>query len=135
MSDPGVGGGAPQAERLRVLLVEDDDDLREITAECLGMEGFETDAARDGLDALERLQADPLPHALVLDLVMPRMGGLELLERMRASSRLAGIPVVVVTGTPPATRPAAEALLQKPVDFGQLCRVLLRILERSAASG
>ena len=126
----GGNGSARTRARWRVLLVEDDEDLREITAECLDLEGFAVDSAGDGVAALERLARDPLPDVLVLDLIMPRMGGLELLERMRASQRLAPVPVVVVTGTPPSTRPPAEALLQKPVDFGQLCRVLLRVLDR-----
>ncbi|HZZ85041.1 MAG TPA: response regulator [Anaeromyxobacteraceae bacterium] len=127
---PSGGGPAPVCAQWRVLLVEDDDDLREITAECLALEGFLVDAACDGVAALEQLERDPLPDVLILDLVMPRMGGLELMERLLASPRLAPLPVVVVTGTPPSARPRVEAMLQKPVDFGQLCRVLLRVLER-----
>lgn len=78
----------------RVLVVDDDLDVREVLAEYLGMHGFEVLQATNGLEAL--LQVKRMrPSGVVLDLQMPRLGGFEALKRIRAFDRT--IAVVVVT--------------------------------------
>lgn len=81
-----------------VLIVEDDVDARESVADLLRDEGFEVLTAGDGVEALEVLMRVPPPSAVVLDLSLPRMGGLELLERVREQERLSGLHVCVLSG-------------------------------------
>lgn len=115
-----------------ILVVEDDADLREVLAESLRLEGHEVLESVDGLDALERLRGGARPALVVLDLVMPRMDGRQLLTTMRADAALADIPVVLVTGTPPRDlAEAVDAILKKPIGIQDL----LRCIGRRCAGG
>ena len=68
-------------------MVEDDCRVRAMAADCLRARGYDVVEAADGAEALERLDADPVPVDLVLtDVVMPRMGGMELCEAARAAA-------------------------------------------------
>jgi CheY-like chemotaxis protein len=90
----------PRSRRLAplcALVVEDDEAIRETVCEVLRMEGFAVTEATDGLDALEVLEAGPLPDVVVLDFMMPRMDGLEVLQHVRESERLRLLPIVVMT--------------------------------------
>src|SRR3989454_6098041 len=88
-----------------VVVVEDDPDLREIYAEYLEGKGFSVARAANGLDALLKIKR-ARPTSVVLDLLMPRLGGLEALRRIKAFDP--SIRVVVVTGAqdPAVTRQA-----------------------------
>ena len=82
-----------------VLLVEDDDDIREDLAEVLADAGFAVIPARDGVDALERLaDASGALCVVLLDVMMPRMDGPTLRERLRADARFGAVPVVLMSG-------------------------------------
>ena len=59
--------------------------------------GFRVLLAKDGLDAMEKLSADELPSVVLSDIEMPRMDGFDLVRNMRADSRLAGLPVIMIT--------------------------------------
>jgi len=103
------------ANRVVVLVVEDDDDLREYFQCILRQAGLEVRAAADGLQAL-RLLEQTRPHLIVLDLYLPHVSGGDLIAELEASERLRGIPIVVVTGTqftPDNTN--VRFRLQKPV--------------------
>lgn len=106
----------------RVLVVDDDDDTREILADALRGEGLEVDEARDGQEALERLRLDPLPDVIVLDEQMPRVCGVEFRRRQLGDPRLASVPVVLATGMPETpTDPLAHLpRLQKPFSLHEL---------------
>jgi CheY-like chemotaxis protein len=80
-----------------VLLVDDDDDLRQCLVDVLEDEGFLTQTASSGREALELLQNPELPGLILLDLMMPDLNGWQFYERKQADPRLAGIPVLVVT--------------------------------------
>lgn len=80
----------------RILIVEDTELLRRIYHDRLVQEGYTVYTAADGLEAVQQMRAVPVDLVL-LDLIMPRMGGLEVLETMKADPRLAGIPVIVLT--------------------------------------
>jgi CheY-like chemotaxis protein len=111
----------------RVLLVEDDDDLREVLAECLRFEGYEVEEAADGADALARLQVGARPALVLLDLVMPRMDGRQLLAAMRVDADLADIPVVLATGTPPQDLgQEVQQILPKPIGIDDLLACVRR---------
>jgi two-component system, chemotaxis family, chemotaxis protein CheY len=116
-----------------ILLVEDDRAIRESFLEALEDEGYTAVGAIDGVDALDRLHKDgPLPELIVLDLMMPRMNGIELLQELAGEEGWSKIPVLVVTADASARR-KAEALgvagfLKKPVRLNQLFAAVERIL-------
>ena len=86
---------AEQAGAKKVLVVDDDQDMRAAVAEFLNMQGFEVVEASNGLEAL--LQVKRLrPYGVVLDIMMPRLGGLQALQHIRAFDPR--IRVVVVSG-------------------------------------
>ncbi|HET9793477.1 MAG TPA: response regulator [Thermoanaerobaculia bacterium] len=80
-----------------VLVVEDDDDVREALLLLLENEGVRAVGATDGRDALERLEAGFRPSLILLDLMMPVMDGERFLRARKADPNLASIPVVVVS--------------------------------------
>lgn len=80
----------------RALVVEDDDDTRELMRRLLVGEGWIVGTARNGRDALALLTAEP-PHLILLDLLMPEMDGFEFLAELRATPEFRAIPVVIVT--------------------------------------
>ncbi len=114
----------------RILVVDDNDALRENIAEALQLEGYEVAVASDGSGALARLGEDPSFNAVLLDLVMPGMDGRELLQRIRHDPRLAGLRVVMTTGhTGPRARSGvpADAFLTKPFGVNELLAALHKV--------
>jgi CheY-like chemotaxis protein len=109
------------SHRPRILVVDDNDALRENLAECLEDEGYQVLEARDGHGALSILSEDPLPVAVLVDMVMPGMAGAELVARIRGEPRLAGLRLVLSTGmAPPRGTVAADAILVKPFGMADL---------------
>jgi CheY-like chemotaxis protein len=86
----------PSALRARLLLVDDDDALAEMYALQLTASGFLVTTARSGVEALA-LVNDVLPDLIYLDLGLPGMTGLEVLERLRGAPNTAGVPIVILT--------------------------------------
>jgi two-component system, OmpR family, alkaline phosphatase synthesis response regulator PhoP len=80
----------------RVLIVEDDADIRELIRYNLAEEGFAVDEAADGAQALDRMQRR-MPDLVVLDLMLPGMPGLEICRRIRSAPATAQLPVLIVT--------------------------------------
>lgn len=80
----------------RVLIIEDDGFLASIYAQKLEVEGFEVSFATNGEDGLKLAQKDS-PDLVLLDLLMPKMNGFEVLEKMKADPELVSIPVLVLT--------------------------------------
>ena len=117
----------------RVLVVDDDDAIRECISEVLRDEGYEVICAGNGaqaLDVLEQGGAGGAPGLVLLDLMMPVMSGWEVLERMQESARLSQVPVVVVSAM---CAPGVCAHLGKPVDIEILLRTVARFARASAA--
>jgi CheY-like chemotaxis protein len=114
-------GRVEKARGCRVLVVEDDPDLREMMAQLLTLEGFESEVAVNGQDALEKAQTYR-PKVIVLDLMMPVMDGWAFRVHQRLDPVIASIPVVVLSAAPPErlVNIGAEAVLQKPFDYEQL---------------
>nr|WP_253895447.1 response regulator [Corallococcus exercitus] len=78
------------------MVVDDDPDILEALSEILEAEGFEIRRARNGKEALERLEPDP-PDLILLDLMMPVMDGWEFAQRMRQKPDFASIPIIVLS--------------------------------------
>jgi CheY-like chemotaxis protein len=99
-----------------ILIVEDDDDIRELLAAMLRREGYNVLEAEHGAQALEILETESIePCLILLDLMMPVMTGQELLKVLSDSDRLASVPVVVVSaGGRPEETPEARHFVRKP---------------------
>lgn len=105
-----------------VLVIEDDQDTREMLGRFLELEGFHVETAANGRQALERLGSGVHASVIVLDLMMPVMDGWQFrLEQIRDAS-LSHIPVIVVSaaGRDRIDKIKAEAYLSKPVDLDEL---------------
>ncbi len=94
----------------RVLIAEDEDNLVEALTFILGREGHEVCSVADGEAALKSVRAD-LPDLLILDVMLPRLNGFEVLKALRADPVLKSLPVVVLTAKTQAhDRQMAEAI-------------------------
>jgi CheY-like chemotaxis protein len=94
--DPRHDGGAKQSKApAKVLVIDDDDDVRSLYVECLGLLGYDVSQAADGLAALE-IMARNLPDVLVTDFAMPRLNGAELVKIARSKGY--EIPVIFASG-------------------------------------
>lgn len=118
----------------RILVVEDDQAVRESLAEVLSDDGFEVTCAANGREALERLHA-AAPALILLDLAMPVMDGWAFRAAQRRDPSVAGIPVVVLSAShgsdiPGATALGVEAFLPKPIDLQRLLGTLRRLAAR-----
>lgn len=80
-----------------VLLVEDDSFISGMYRAKLTNLGFSVEVIEDGEAAWERLQKDPLPHLLLLDVVLPKRDGFEILEGLKKDTRTASLPVILLT--------------------------------------
>jgi len=115
----------------RILVVEDDPDIREMLMTCLSQEG-EVEGAADGLEALERLARGPTPSVLLLDLRMPRLSGEELLRAMEFSPSRP--PVVTMSACTNEAPPGSWAHLDKPFAIEDAIAALREVC-REAAEG
>ena len=82
-----------------VLVVEDDEDLRTVIADVLRDEGMKVAEAVDGVEALTWLHAHERPKMILLDLMMPRMDGIQFRAAQLAEPELASVPVVFMTAS------------------------------------
>lgn len=83
-------------EKHRVLVVDDEPDLVQIIQGALEKEGFEVDAAYDGVEGLAKVKANP-PTAIVLDVMMPEMDGWKVCKELKDDERYCDIPIVMLT--------------------------------------
>ena len=122
---------------MRILVVDDDRAVRESLRRSLAFNGYDVDLATDGLDALVQLAARR-PDAVVLDVMMPRVGGLETCRRLRADGD--DVPILVLTARDSvADRVAgldagADDYLVKPFALEELLARLRALLRRTGQS-
>lgn len=122
-----------------VLLVDDDESLLDLMDHVVKKEGFRTERAMDGPEALAKTAA-LAPDAIVLDFMLPQMGGYEVLRELQAQGR-GDIPIVVVTGRAMDVKsiamvrdePNVKDFLVKPVRPASLIAALHRVLGTSPA--
>jgi CheY-like chemotaxis protein len=123
------------AGRPRILLVEDDFALRAYLAELLIQEGYDVVCAADGAEAIGRLQREAAPPAaILLDIMLPRIGGISFRQMQLRSADLRDVPTVAMTGTRDAqglNNLGFEAVLNKPVDLGRLVDMLAKFCPQS----
>ena len=120
---------------MRVLVADDDRTLTHILSATFVKRGWEAKEALDAMQALMLAKQVPRPDLILLDINMPGGTGLMTLERLKASSLTASIPVVVVTGSndPDAPKEAkklgAIGFVKKPVDPEKLARAIEQFLK------
>src|SRR4051812_35960897 len=127
----------PRGESV-VLVVDDDDDIRTAVQEVLEGEGYSTQGASNGKEALDLLQAPgSLPALVLLDLMMPEMDGWELLVRMDQDPTLHRVPVALMSAHPSIRKAfdddrgrsmAASMLLPKPLNLLRLLSIVERVV-------
>ena len=120
-------------ESRRILLVEDDNDLREAVEEVLAEAGHTVVSAVDGADGLRRM-AECLPDVVVLDLMMPKLDGWQFRIAQRSNPMLAGTPVVVISASNSPTAEAVDAdlYLRKPLDAPSLLQAIDGVINARA---
>jgi len=125
----------------RILVVEDDPDIAELVARYLDKAGFTTERVATGRDALTAIVARP-PDALVLDLMLPHVDGLEVCRAVRANDRTAALPIIMLTARAEESERivglelGADDYLAKPFSPNELVarvRALLRRAQRGAS--
>lgn len=113
-----------------VLVIDDDPDILESMTFVLESAGYRVSTATNGAEALDHLRGNVAPCLILLDLMMPVMNGWQFRAEQSRDSKLAGIPVVVVTGAGHALQKAASlgvaGCLEKPVDLDELISVARR---------
>ena len=111
----------------RLLLVEDNDDIRESLTRLLESKGYVVDAARHGQEALQKLRQNGPPCLAIMDLIMPVMDGWQLRRELLKDEKFAAVPVVIVSGVAnlqKASSVDSVAKLQKPVSLPKLYHIL-----------
>jgi CheY-like chemotaxis protein len=118
-----------------ILVVEDDEGIRESVAECLEAEGYDVLPAANGAEALAGLRAGARPHVVLVDLVMPVMDGAELIEAIRAEPSFRDLHVVLMTAATRVTGlPAADGYLEKPFQLEELLAMVEHHCRGAAAA-
>lgn len=123
--------------KAKILIVDDDPDIVTMLEDRLQASGYGTMIARDGVEALERIEQET-PHLILLDLDMPRLAGLEVLKRLPKIKLTEELPVVVMTAhasinaAVEAMKTGAYDFLTKPLDKDHLLLVIGKALERDS---
>ena len=130
-------GGEPASPRHRILVVDDDNDIRRLNAEVLSQFGYHVDAAKDGSAAWDTLQFNKY-DLLVTDNLMPNLSGIELLRKLHAARM--GLPVIMATRTSPKTESSKDrwlqpvALLRKPYTLVELVGTVQEVLRATVCA-
>lgn len=123
----------PSPPGARILIVDDEPDNRELLQIVLNWEGFVTETAASGVEALVSATKHP-PDLMLLDLMMPGLDGCQVIAELRRNPRTQGIPVMIISATSDGvarTRTlaaGAEAFVTKPIDRADLCRQVRSLL-------
>lgn len=109
-----------------ILVVEDDDDIRNAIVDLLEDEGYNTRSAINGKDALEKLRViTDKPCLVLLDMMMPIMNGREFLDEVMKDSLLAPIPVLIVSAVADKSNTEGSVgFLKKPIDIDVVLKVV-----------
>jgi two-component system, cell cycle response regulator DivK len=124
--------------RLKILLAEDDDDLRALYGYMLAAAGYKVSAVRNGLQAFAEIQVNR-PDVIVTDITMPVLNGLDLIVAVGADNELADLPVVAITsfgeGLCKLARAAgATDAIDKPTDITRMREVIEAAVSRSSSA-
>lgn len=120
----------------RILVVEDEPDLAELIAYNLRIEGHEVEIAQDGADALQKIE-DERPDLILLDLMMPRLTGQQVAERLKQAPSTSSIPIIMLTAMSEETdelqglKLGADDYITKPFSMSVLLARVGAVLRRA----
>lgn len=111
-----------------ILIIEDDTEIRGITAVLLRREGYIVEEARSGDEALTFLRrSDRDPCLILIDLMMPILGDWDVVDVLREEDRILALPVVVLSAAHPDNAPpGVSGFVRKPIDFDLLLGLVRR---------
>ncbi|MFH2129808.1 MAG: response regulator [bacterium] len=129
------------ASEKRILVVDDEPDVRDFLSTCLEDAGFQVETAIDGFDALTKIEQNP-PDLITLDLLMPRISGIQLMRKLRKNPAWKQIPVIIVTAHAKdelgqkdlehlyaeEVTPVPEHIIEKPITPSRLVNGIGKIL-------
>ena len=114
-----------------ILIIEDNGVVREGVALLLRQKGYAAVTAQHGQEALDYLQAEPAPHAILLDMHMPVLDGWGFLEKRKNLDKLTGTPIIIMTSGNTTREWAldhgAVGFVRKPVDIDVLLNEIGRV--------
>ncbi|MCG2714670.1 MAG: response regulator, partial [Candidatus Marinimicrobia bacterium] len=108
----------------RILIVDDDEQIREILGEYIKIQGFEYETASDGIEALAKIKLDI--DLVLIDVNMPKMDGYEVIKRIRSEAEFRDLPIIMVTSMASredrlrAVQAGANDFVAKPIDQTEL---------------
>ena len=115
-------------DRLCILIVDDDADLVAFLFSVLVDEGFSIVAASHGQQAMDLLERGVRPHLILIDLMLPRISGFDLLNHIRTDRSLRTIPTIVMTESSERPPIVADVVFQKPFDHNDLLAAIHRLI-------
>jgi CheY-like chemotaxis protein len=117
----------------RVLVVDDDEDVRDVLRDSLEGDGHVVVSAAGAKEALALLELMPPPCVVLMDYAMPGMNGREFRDRQLAHAGLRGVPVILLTGwnVPQDAANGMSAVLHKPVELDVLLETVGRFCQRA----
>jgi two-component system alkaline phosphatase synthesis response regulator PhoP len=124
----------------RILIIEDDKDIVELVRYNLEKEGFQVSAAGDGMNGLAQVKKSP-PDLLLLDLMLPRLSGLEICKEIRREAALNRLPILMLTARGEETdrvvglELGADDYVTKPFSPRELVARIKALLRRTAPAG
>ena len=114
----------------RLLIVDDEEDIREGLREVFEDEGYEVATAANGREALQALRGRELPCGVILDLVMPVLSGNEVYDAVKADELLSSVPLLISTSDP-SRAPPGSLVMKKPIDLEALIAAVARLCGRA----
>ena len=120
------------AEQKRILIIDDEEDIRTYLSTLLADQGFQTVVAKDGAEAMKILQQE-VPDLITLDISMPEKSGVKFFREIKTDDRWKGIPVVIVTGVSEDFRnfissrhqiPPPEGFVSKPISPDEILNLV-----------
>ena len=124
------------APKKRILIVDDEQDIRTYLSTLLEDHGYETRLARDGVEAWKQVETDT-PDLITLDISMPERSGVRFYRDLKTDDRLKKIPIIVVTGVSEDFRkfissrhqvPAPDGFIAKPIDQEEILKTVKRLI-------
>jgi len=135
----GMSETGPAVDQPRILLVDDDPTVRTLARVLLEKNGFRVTEVGDGPEAIAHFNGEEECALVVLDLNLPTLSGLEVLERLRSTASTAGIPVVVLTGSEgdeaeiDAMNAGADDYIRKPLEPARFVARIRAALRRAGS--
>ncbi len=115
-------------DRPCILIVDDDADLVAFLFSVLVDEGFSIVAASHGQQAMDLLERGVRPHLILIDLMLPRISGFDLLNHIRTDRSLRTIPTIVMTGSSERPPIVADVVFEKPFEHTELLAAIHRLV-------